>query len=107
MRCGSCQSDGQVCLAGARRAYQQNVGCGFQVAAGAQLIDQAAVDPGGGVQFELGVSAAADTGWPQQTVTRCRWPRYGWSSGCVRWRSLNGPVLGGRSYAEVDDSGIG
>ena len=36
------------------RADEQNVGRRFQVAAGAQFVDQRPVDPGGGIDVEVG-----------------------------------------------------
>ena len=41
-------------FAGTGWADQQNVGRRFQVAAGAQFVDQRAVDPGGGIDVEVG-----------------------------------------------------
>jgi hypothetical protein len=52
MRDGAGQPDRQVCFACTRRSDQQDVGGRLQVAAGAQLVDQLAVDAGGGVDIE-------------------------------------------------------
>jgi hypothetical protein len=47
------QADGEVGLAQAGRADEQDVGGGFEVAAGGQLGDQGGVDGGGGVVVEV------------------------------------------------------
>ena len=47
------QADGEVGLAEAGRADQQDVGGGFEVAAGGQLGDEPGVDGGGGVVVEV------------------------------------------------------
>ena len=53
VRGGPGQSDRQVCFAGPGRADQQDVGRRFEVAAGAEFVDQLAVDAGGGVEVEV------------------------------------------------------
>ena len=54
VRRGSGQADGQVGFADAGRADHEHVGRRFQVAAGAQFVDQRPVDAGGGVVVEVG-----------------------------------------------------
>ena len=50
----ACQADREVGFAGARRADEQDVRRGFEVSAGAQFVDQRAVDAGGGVDVKVG-----------------------------------------------------
>lgn len=54
MRGGPRQSDAEVGFAGAWRPDEQDVGRGLEVAAGAQLVNELAVDTGGGVDVEIG-----------------------------------------------------
>src|SRR5690606_470535 len=54
VRGGPGQSHREVGLTGAWWPDEQDVGRRFQVAAGAQLVDELAVDPGGGVDVEVG-----------------------------------------------------
>lgn len=66
MCCGPCQSDRQVRLSCSRRTDEQNVGRRFQIAARAQLVDQLAIDPRGGVDVEIGQrSRGGQAGEPQ------------------------------------------
>jgi hypothetical protein len=51
---GAGETDGEVCLPYPRRSDEQDVGGGGEVGAGGELIDEVAVDAGGGVVVEVG-----------------------------------------------------